>query len=424
MWDPYGEFESTTLPNGLKVYVTHWVERPWEAIGFVMHSGAEQDPIGLEGMTHFVEHLVSKNASMPQRDMEGFFEDHGGEVNFGLTSHKCTKYHFFVPARNEVVLKAFSLFGQMLLQNGLEKFIERERQVIIGEFRRHYPLRFQYDLDTREAKSLYHGYWLERFTTPLGNPDSIIEIDRADLWAYYEAYYIPANISVVCVGGMNLQQIVELLTQSPFAMTRDGKRTPLPTTAKEIKPPLENRHIFEFSKHVSVAEPPTVGHYKSTSAIPGNVNTSIRILKYMLGQILDDEIRQSRAWTYHTGCSWYNFRHFHEFTIGADALAPESLDSIENVVETCVASLTDREDLFELAKRRAIADNLMMDPRGRGIRDGALDDLAESHRIISLRDCPFRNFPLVRRPDRASVRRNLETADTEAAPLQLLGFLV
>jgi len=44
MWDPYAEFESATLPNGLKVYAAHWAERPWQAIGFVIHSGAEQDP--------------------------------------------------------------------------------------------------------------------------------------------------------------------------------------------------------------------------------------------------------------------------------------------------------------------------------------------------------------------------------------------
>ena len=60
MWDPYSEFRTATLPNGLTVHAAHWPGRPWESVGVLIHSGAEQDPFGLEGLSHFVEHLVSK----------------------------------------------------------------------------------------------------------------------------------------------------------------------------------------------------------------------------------------------------------------------------------------------------------------------------------------------------------------------------
>ena len=142
MWDPYSEFESATLPNGLQVHAAHWEKRPWQAVGFVIHSGAEQDPVGLEGLIHFVEHLVSKNTPTSLKDMEMFFNDCGGSANFGMTGYGDSKYRFFVPADRAVITRAFDMFGQMLLQGRLERFVERERQVIIGEFHRRYPVNF------------------------------------------------------------------------------------------------------------------------------------------------------------------------------------------------------------------------------------------------------------------------------------------
>jgi len=66
-------------------------------MGFLIHSGAEHDPIGLEGLSHFVEHLVSKNTSISSKDISAFLEDCGGIVNFGSTGYPQTYYRFFVP---------------------------------------------------------------------------------------------------------------------------------------------------------------------------------------------------------------------------------------------------------------------------------------------------------------------------------------
>ena len=83
MWDPCAEFKSTTLSNGLDVHVAHWSERPWEAMGFIVHTGAASDPEGLEGLEHLVEHLVSKNGSATKEEMDAFFDRCGGMTNFG-----------------------------------------------------------------------------------------------------------------------------------------------------------------------------------------------------------------------------------------------------------------------------------------------------------------------------------------------------
>lgn len=384
MWDPYAEFESTTLPNGLTIHATYWPERSWEAIGFVVHSGAEQDPVGLEGVAHFVEHLFSDNATIPEKEISAFFKDCGGSVKLGSTSHGATKYYFFVPAERGVLAKAFSLFGHMLLSEKLEKLVERERQVIISEFHQSYPIKFNLDLAWRKAKVLYPDYWLSRYVTPLGSPESVNKITQSDLQAYYDTHYTPANISVVGVGGLRFSELVEILSESPLSANKQGVRTPLPLRVTEVKPLQETRHVFEYSKHVSMSTPVEVGAYFSTAVLPGNVNTAIRILKLMLDEILDDEVRQDCAWAYDIYCSWHDFRHFHEFFISCGAVSLNEINAIENVVEICVASLTDRQDLFENSKRQEIANSRMTDPSGCGVCNATVNELADYNRIISL----------------------------------------
>lgn len=386
MWDPYAEFQSAILSNGLTVHAAHWPERPWEAMGFLIHSGAEYDPVGLEGLSHFVEHLVSENTNVSKKDMTAFFEDRGGSVNLGVTGYPYTQYRFFVPTDKAVLARAFSMFGHMLLLAKLEKLIERERQVIVGEFHRRYPVKFRLDLDVRKRKALYAGCWLERFVWPLGTPESVRRITQSDLQLHYDTYYTPANISVVGVGGMTLSELVRLLSQSPFATNKKGARIPFPSPVADVALPLETRYVFETSKHI--IGPIEVGAYQSFAKMPGNVNVwAIRVLREILNEVLNEEVREKRAWTYAIDSSRQNFRHFYEFSINCGALALKALDDIEEVVEICIASVGDHEDLFEQAKRHALASNLMIDPTGRDICEGALDDLADEQRIISLAEC-------------------------------------
>lgn len=385
MWDPYDEFQSVVLPNGLSVHVAHWPGRSWEAVGFLIHSGAEQDLVGFEGLAHFVEHMVSGNTEVSKKNMNVFFKDCGGIVSFGETGYFCTNYGFFVPIDKTILVKAFSMFGHMLLLARLEKFIERECKVIIGEFNRFYPVRFKFDLDVREHNVLYAGYWLERFVRPFGNPESIVRITQDELQLYYDTYYTPANMSVVCVGGMQPSEIFDILSDSPFAVSKKGSRTLLPVPVADVVFPLETRYVFEASKHMTI--PIEIGGYRSVAKIPGKINRRVvNIVKNMLDEVLKEEVRERRAWAYTIGSSWQNLRYFYEFSINCSALALSAIDEVEEVVDVCIASIYDREDLFDQVKHRVIGRNLMIDLRGRDICDNVLEHLSCHQRIIPIRE--------------------------------------
>ena len=87
MWDPYSEFQKHVFDNGLTLYSAHWPDRAWEAVEFIVHAGAKEDPRDLPGTAHFVEHLDSDNipgltheeAEKMQRLIDEEFEKIEGE---------------------------------------------------------------------------------------------------------------------------------------------------------------------------------------------------------------------------------------------------------------------------------------------------------------------------------------------------------
>lgn len=84
-------------------------------MGFLIHSGTEYDPVGLEGLSHFIEHVVLENTNVSEKEMEAFFVDCSGMVSLGMTGYPGTHYRFFVPTDKAILMRAFSMFGHILL---------------------------------------------------------------------------------------------------------------------------------------------------------------------------------------------------------------------------------------------------------------------------------------------------------------------
>ena len=385
MWDPFNEFESATLPNGLNVHAATWSGRPWEFIGFMIHSGARYDPEGREGLAHFVEHLILENAGLDRRLVEDFFHQNGGQVNFGQTFYFRTYYCFFVPSDRETLKKALSFFGRMLLCAKLNKMIEHERKIILHEFCQRYPVKYRLEVDWFKVRSVYAGQWLERFVRPIGTPDSINHISKNDLQAYYDRHYVPANVSVVGVGGLKIAELVEMLSDSPFAICKEGRKTTLIKSVKRITPPLVNRKVFPLSKYISSNTPLDVCSYQSVAKVPGFFSEQIMALSaLMLNAVLNDELREKRTWTYAISSCFCRLGGFYEFQVNCSEFSVSVIDKIEEVIEDCIGSIKSQQELFERVKRSMIRRNLMADLTAEDLCGEAIEDLTYFHRIVSL----------------------------------------
>lgn len=387
MWDPYAEFKTAVLPNGLTVHVAQWPNRPWQTMGFVLHSGAEQDLPGLEGTAHFVEHLVANNAKLPFHEIQEFFDDLGGDVRLGTTGFPYTKWSFFAPIDAEILGSALSLFGDMLFGATLKEHIEREREIITKEFNRQYPNELKLSTTRHIHEHVYKNTFLEHRVSILGSLDAISRISQSNLQSYYNTHYTPANMSVVSVGGLTLEEVVFLLLKSPFAVEKPGSRTKQPTPFGEVSPPTENLQVFKTSDHITMVTPVLCGTYLSIIKIPATVPESATLIsRRVLAEILFDEIRKKRQWTYHTGVRCDYVRYFLDFRIECDSLALKALDHIEEVVRECIDLVATDENRFRKVKKQMLADTHMIDLSGADLLEGAMKDLFNRQHINSYRE--------------------------------------
>lgn len=389
MWDPYAMFEERTLGNGLKVYASQWPDRPWQGLGVIVHTGAMSDPVGREGLAHFVEHMAFENTSTVKDQINDFFEDCGGNKISGTTSYHDTRYGFFLPADPKLLAQGLEFLGQMLCTARLENFIEREREVVLGEFRSKFPTDTKVEWARRERQALYLGLWPARFLRPLGAPESIKAINQTDLQAHYDTYYAAPNMSVIGLGGLSVDDFVAIVRDSSFGrLAKMGTRQQLGQGAAEVLPLADRGHTIEISKHLKTDQVFDRGGYTTTVRLPATIDTpALRLVSDMLDQMLDAEVRQKRAGAYHVGSNWYWMPGLgYEFSIDCQALTLSVLGEIENIVTDLIGSLADRSELFERVKRRALARHRLRERTGHHVADDVGRDLARFGRIISLRE--------------------------------------
>lgn len=227
MYDPYTAFKKTRLENGLEVHSVFW-DRPWVGMEVVVHSGAREDPLGMPGLAHFVEHCVSRN--IPDREGEEvrqFFESVGGYVSFGSTGYLATRYSFAVPADPDIFRKALDIFGSMLLEAQIKKEIENQRKIIFREFNQRYPFieKLGWDMDLRQ--NLFREHRLETYNNPLGRPEGFLFAKEKDLQNFYDEHYTPQNMSMVIIGGFRDEEVIAEIEKSPFGKQKEGKRNPI-----------------------------------------------------------------------------------------------------------------------------------------------------------------------------------------------------
>ncbi|MEK7606079.1 MAG: pitrilysin family protein [Patescibacteria group bacterium] len=383
MWDPYAEFKTETLPNGLTLHVAHWPRRSGVAIGILVHSGARHDPVEREGVAHFVEHVVFENATVTRKEIEQHIKACGGKTN-GLagTDYSATDYNFFVPAEVPLLTNLLNVYGHMLLNAILERCVEREREIIIGEFNTTYPMEFAVDFAKRRQQAIYNAHWRGRFFDQTGRPDSVQCTTQENLQMFYDAHYVPANISVVCVGGLTLRDAMRLFSRSPFGVDKAGERIALPTPLHTFLSPTENEYRVSMSEYLRKKETTRTASYESAAVLPGCLSIqALDVVEGMLREVLADEVRERRGWTYSIEPSFDPLGDICDFSISCDALKIKALDDVEKVVNECIDSLSSREDLFRRIRDENVQEKCLLDSTVQSVCDGALRDLTLEHRI-------------------------------------------
>lgn len=214
------QFFCETLDNGISMVIVEDPQAEDSAAAMYVGVGSQSDPKGLEGLAHFLEHMLFIGTDEhPEVDaLSHFVTPRGGTYN-AFTARDHTQYFFSV--KPDSFEEAFNIFSSFFIKPLLsEEYVERERHAVHAEFKMHQQednwRRFMVNALT---SNLEHP--ANRFS--IGNLDTLSNDQkgalRESLVKFYETYYSAQNMYFVAVVPKatdgNIQFIRDRLQQVP-----------------------------------------------------------------------------------------------------------------------------------------------------------------------------------------------------------------
>ena len=189
--------QRTTLPNGLDIIVVENRGVPLVTIEADVKNGSFTQGPEFEGLSHLYEHMFFKaNAAHPNPDdFIGRASELGAEFN-GTTSEERVNYYLTVPAdsvEGGMKFLAAALINPLFRKDELE----REREVVIGEYDRNESNPF-FQFTTEMSKALWTTAWSRK--NPLGERKVIQSTTPEKMQAIQKRYYVPNNTAIIVTG--------------------------------------------------------------------------------------------------------------------------------------------------------------------------------------------------------------------------------
>jgi predicted Zn-dependent peptidase len=197
-------FKKYTLPNGLRVIVAPMHETKAMTALVLVKVGSRYETRKINGVSHFVEHLMFKgtNKRPTSLDISKELDGIGAEYN-AFTSKDHTGY--YIKANYEKAELALEMMSDMLFNSKFEAHeIERERGVIIEEINMYEdnPLMFAEDLFEQTVYGDHPLGW------HISGPKEVIKsVNREDILKYHHDYYQPKNMLVAIAGRMDAKML-------------------------------------------------------------------------------------------------------------------------------------------------------------------------------------------------------------------------
>ena len=192
------------LANGLEVIVAENHGVPLATIEFDVRNGSFTQRPGTEGLAHMYEHMFFKaNAQLPEPD--AFIQrssELGASFN-GTTQEERVNYYMSLPADSlEGGLKLMT--AALRWPKFLSQELERERQVVLGEYDRNESSPF-FELQFKTGQALYPGQWSRK--NIIGERRVLQTVTPAQLFEIQKRYYVPNNTALIVTGDVSADTV-------------------------------------------------------------------------------------------------------------------------------------------------------------------------------------------------------------------------
>jgi predicted Zn-dependent peptidase len=318
--------QRTTLDNGIRVLSEKVPGCHSISLGVWVNNGSRHEPAELNGISHFIEHMLFKGtARRSAREIAREVDSVGGLLN-GFTSREYSCY--FVKILAEKLPMAVDLLGDLLCNS---KFnlddIEKERRVILQEIAM---------IEDSPEESIHdqfaNDFWIGH---PLGMPvigtrSTVGDIGRQQMLDFMNERYVGRNLCVVAAGNLDHGELVTLVKQALGAVPEFGvdQEDVAPTVKRKVEivhRDLEQTHICLGVAGLPQNHKDRYGTYLLNTILGGNMSSR-----------LFQKVREELGLAY----SVYSYHHNHSDSGAFIVYAGTSNESAPLVTQTILGELT------------------------------------------------------------------------------------
>ncbi len=192
------------LDNGMQVVVIPDTRSPVVTHMVWYKVGAADEPKGVSGIAHFLEHLMFKSTeNIPSGEFSKIVSRLGGQDN-AFTGHDVTSY--FQRISKDRLRKVMEMEADRMANLKLvDKEVLTERDVILEERRSRIENNPAAILDEQMDASLYlhHPYGVP----VIGWEHEMAQLSREHAMNFYERYYAPNNAILVVAGDVTPEEV-------------------------------------------------------------------------------------------------------------------------------------------------------------------------------------------------------------------------
>ncbi len=329
------------LNNGFRVVTAPMTNRKSVAIGIWAKVGGRDESPRVNGVSHFLEHLLFKGTtSRSAKEIKESVEGVGGSFN-AFTSEEYTCYFAKVSSRHlESVL---DVLCDMILNATLASGdIEKERSVILEEIKMTQDQPSQ-QVDELLTDLLWSGHALGM---PLaGTERSVRGLTREDIVAYRDRLYVPPLLTVTAAGDVDARSFFKRVekrlkgvpsAKNPKSFSR-FKRRPRSPKLKLLSKKVEQTHLA-LGLHGFPKDHPE-GYVTSVLGVLLGGNMSSRLF---------NEVREERGLAYEIGAYTKKYRDTGAFVVEAGVDNQKAFEALALILK----------ELHRVTRERVPADEL------------------------------------------------------------------
>jgi len=346
-FDPY-DFSKKEI-EGVPVYYKNLPWSPCIHIRIVFNVGAFNDPVGKEGLSHFLEHMLLKGCpSLPSKKAVkewskiNVLNTLNAATYIDLTSFisKC------LPEKYETVLCGLK---DMIFNSYLKsEDIEEERKVITQELWRRF-INEKYLNYKKEINSIvYYGNQFSRHSSCLGWPETILKISKEDIISWHKKNYGKGNFFIIITGAVEEEHISKL---KDFL-----KDLPIVNSSTfdfgSINKPKQNKIIKTADEIGKISEQASISIIRLLRRVFYYEDEICEVSRKLISDLLYERLRSEHSLCYDMYVNISKEKLFTNFTVSLK-IDQKNIDLAEKIINELFSEIINKKhlDRFNIIKK-------------------------------------------------------------------------